>query len=311
MPRPRTYGSKRSVTSSGAAAIFGSERSTTTSSTVVPGNSTFRTDAINELTTKLGKTTLEGNTSEYDADAQAGCISILPGLEPLAAAILADHDRKLCIDDWCSVLPHGSTITKIAEASYAEVYRVKTISGSSIVKVMQLRVPSDEASLEIETANEVANVVSEIRIMNALTEVPGFVTFKATFVVQGPPPKPIVNAYHEYLSNRLYLSINDEDERSYFPDPATAYTGESTFLVLELGDAGNVMESVLVNDISLVWDLFLGVVMALSRAELTNEFEVSFLPSFIKYILLSSARFHPSFHFPRHPVIVPSRLTYS
>ena len=111
--------------------------------------------------------------------------------------------------------------------------------------------------------------------MNALTEVPGFVTFKGTYIVHGPPPDAIIAAYQTFLEKY------QQEEGSNFPDPKDAFNTNSTFLVLELGDAGDVMESVEVYDISQVWDLFLGTVMALSRAEITNEFEVPMPPSFL------------------------------
>lgn len=130
---------------------------------------------------------------------------------------------------------------------------------------MQLKVPSDPASHTLDTAAEVEHVISEIRIMNALTTVPGYVTFKGTYIVQGPPPKAIADAHEAHLPQLT--------EGSWFPHPATGFNENSTFLVLELGDAGDVLQGVPLDQLSKVWDLFLGVVMALSRAEITNEFE--------------------------------------
>jgi serine/threonine-protein kinase haspin len=192
----------------------------------------------------------------------------VPGLEPLIEAHRVDTGKDISVLDWLAILPPSSSITKIAEASYAEVYRITASAGSSIIKIMQLQVPSDEASYEIETANAVENVVSEIRIMNALTEVPGYVTFKGTYIVQGPPPKAIIDAYTNHLETY------QEDEGSYFPHPETDFNANSTFLVLELGDAGEVLENIPIVHLNQVWDLFLGVVLAVSRAEITNEFEV-------------------------------------
>lgn len=101
--------------------------------------------------------------------------------------------------------------------------------------------------------------------MNALTTVPGYVTFKGTYIVQGPPPKAIADAHEAHLPKL--------EEGSWFPHPATGFNENSTFLVLELGDAGDVLERVPLDQLHKVWDLFLGVVMALARAEITNEFE--------------------------------------
>lgn len=166
---------------------------------------------------------------------------------------------------WDLVLPSDSTLQKIAEASFAEVYRVMNGDGTSILKIMQLKVSTDPASLDIRTACAVETVISELRIMNALTEVPGFVTFKEVHLIQGKPGTQIKEAWDA----RFALS----DNKSEFPDPDD-YTSESTFLVIELGDAGNALEDCKMEHIEQVWDVLLGVIMALSRAEFTNEFEV-------------------------------------
>lgn len=261
----RTYGTRRPVVAAGAARIFGGE------------------GTVESVTDLLASTRLEEKDEESVSVKGAHCplpspspsltttSAALEGLEPLVDAIKIDTGTNINVLTWKDVLPHGSTITKIAEASYAEVYRVTTKSfESSIIKILQLRVPADEASYEIETANVVENVVSEIRIMNALTEVPGFVTFKGTYIVQGPPTKQIADAHDAHLEK---LHEDGYEDGSNFPHPGLAFNEHSTFLVLELGDAGSVLESIPMADNDQVWDVLLGVVMALSRAEITSKFE--------------------------------------
>lgn len=261
--KTRTYGSKRSVITAGSSAIFG-------------GNAeSLVLDSVDDLTEALAETGLgETAANDFDSSSTEAESSIseasaselaVPGLELLIEAHKADTGHGISVLPWTSVLPCGSSITKIAEASFAEVYRVTTKAGSSIIKIMQLKVPSDIASYELETAAEVEHVISEIRIMNALTTVPGYVTFKGTYIVQGPPPKAIADAHEAHLPKL--------EEGSWFPHPATGFNENSTFLVLELGDAGDVLERVPLDQLHKVWDLFLGVVMALARAEITNEFE--------------------------------------
>jgi len=53
------------------------------------------------------------------------------------------------------------------------------------------------------------------------------------------------------------------------------YTEDTLFLAIELGDAGTVLEDVAINDNDQLWDIFLGVVVALSHAEASFQFEVS------------------------------------
>jgi serine/threonine-protein kinase haspin len=193
-------------------------------------------------------------------------------LLPLKTAYKADRSTVLAIQDWSNILPESSTLTKIAEASYAEVYRISSNGESSIIKVMQLKVPTDPASLKNDAASEVKNVVSEIRIMNALTIVPGFVRFKDAHLVQGTPPDAVARAFERFENEK---EGKKKAEASWFPLPSS-YIEESTFLVIELGDAGLALENIGIEYIDQVWDVFIGVVMALSRGEVANEFEVCF-----------------------------------
>lgn len=171
---------------------------------------------------------------------------------------------------WDEVLSSSTTtIEKIAEASYAEVYRCTNAEGTSILKVMQLKVSSDPASLDISTAHIVEDVIAELRIMNDLTTLPGFVTFKDAYLIKGKPVSQIKKAWDAWVKKS-----NDE---SQFPDPDT-FGPKSTFLVIELGDAGEELEATPMKTIEQVWDVLLGVIIALARAESTNEFEVR--PSF-------------------------------
>ncbi len=203
-------------------------------------------------------------------------------LSPLANAYLTDRNAPLLISTWPQVIPPSSTISKIAEASFAEVYRITTPIGTSILKVLQLRIPTDPSSLEIETAIDASDLVAEIRIMNVLAEVPGFVGFKDAHLIQGKFAPALEEAYWGYLEGDEY----EEEKESFFPDPGE-FTNESTFLVLELADAGTVLEDCEVVTVDQVWDLWLGVVMALSRAEVMCEFEVCVSPIHLSLSYLS------------------------
>ncbi len=113
--------------------------------------------------------------------------------------------------------------------------------------------------------------------MNALTSVPGFVTFKEAHLVQGKPTIAYTKAYEQWETQ--------DKNYSNFPHP-TKYSDRSFFLVVELGDAGSVLEEYEITSIDEVWDIFLGVVMALARAESSNEFEVPTLLLFISLPLM-------------------------
>jgi hypothetical protein len=178
----------------------------------------------------------------------------------------------MTINNWDIVLPPNSTLVKIAEASFAEVYRVTTSNNdTSILKIMQLKVSSDPVSIDMSTTISAETVISEIRIMNAMTEIPGFVTFKDAHIIKGKPGLPIKEAYEHHRQIHLLPERKDSD----FPDPDD-YTADSTFLVIELGDAGVELENYQLDTVEKVWDILLGIIIALARAELSNEFEVCF-----------------------------------
>jgi serine/threonine-protein kinase haspin len=204
-------------------------------------------------------------------------------IQPLVDAYFTDRGITISPNSWDSVLPSHSTLQKIAEASFAEVYRVINADGTSILKIMQLKVSTDPGSLDIRTACAVESVISELRIMNALTEIPGFVTFKEAHIIRGKPGPQIKQAWNAHFA----LS----GDKSEFPHPED-YTSDSTFLVIELGDAGNVLEDYKMEHIEQLWDVLLGAIIALSRAEFTNDFEVCSHLYLYAYLQFSFSHFH-------------------
>jgi serine/threonine-protein kinase haspin len=206
-------------------------------------------------------------------DATSSSQSSLPNQESLSEVLkpLLESYEADCHDSieelpWSDLLPSSATVAKIAEASFAEVFRVtSSIGETSILKIMPLRVPSDPGSLEMDTAIQIEDVVSEVRIMNALTTLPGFVIFKAAYIVQGKPSIDFIEAHNKHSDSR---------GGSYFPDPDT-YTSSSVFLVIELDDAGDALDDIDIDSVDAIWDILLGVIIAVSKAETAYEFEVS------------------------------------
>ncbi|TEY75125.1 hypothetical protein BOTCAL_0065g00270 [Botryotinia calthae] len=190
-------------------------------------------------------------------------LRLAASLSPLLTAYEKDNGYPLATKNWDDVLAAGSSIQKIAEASYAEVFRITNPVGSSILKLQRLKVSTDPTSKKSDTAIKVDTVVSEMRLMNALTEIPGFVKFKDAHIVEGKPPAAFVTAYEGHL---------DAGGESYFPHP-NKISKHAVFLAIELGDAGHVLEKYPIKNVDQLWDIFLGVVIALARAEIEHEFE--------------------------------------
>lgn len=189
-------------------------------------------------------------------------------LSPLFAAIRKDSLGPLGFHDWGDVIVEdsGIQVEKIAEASFAEVYRVKGPAGNSnIVKVVRIKVAAEECCEKYESFTTANDMVSELRIINSLVPVPGFVRFSRAYVVKGHPCTQLVDAYDAYSASH--------GGHSEHIDPRH-YTDKSTFLIVELADAGFVLEDIDITNIDEVWDVMVGVTMALARAELDREFEV-------------------------------------
>ncbi|KAM3068101.1 hypothetical protein ACMFMF_009466 [Clarireedia jacksonii] len=238
----------------------------TAKSIAVLEKTVLKDDTLDEIVVSIEKVTI----SPSPVDEAASPIP-LPALKPALAASLAplldayeiDRGYPLATKKWDDVLAPGSTLEKIAEASYAEVFRITNPIGSSILKLLRLKVPTDPTSKKSDTAIKVETVVSEMRLMNALTEIPGFVKFKDAHIVEGKPPTAFVEAYEAHVESA---------EESYFPHP-NDISEAAVFLAIELGDAGCVLEQCKISNIHQMWDIFLGVVIALARAEIEYQFE--------------------------------------
>lgn len=168
-------------------------------------------------------------------------------------------------EEWGLVLDGIASIEKIAEASYAEVYRISTPKDTSIIKVMRIRTEEDPDSLFCDSAMKFEDMISEIRIMQALDQHHGFLRLKAAKVITGKVTDAMLDACNEYLSYHHNYSSHPHPED---------YSENSKFLVIELGDAGEVLENLLVDSTERVWDVIIGTVLSLACAEMALEFEV-------------------------------------
>ncbi|AEO69200.1 uncharacterized protein THITE_2029684, partial [Thermothielavioides terrestris NRRL 8126] len=179
----------------------------------------------------------------------------------------------LCWDDVC---PPGDSIEKIAEASYAEVYRITNAHGTSIIKVIRLESPikaqtkaQQRSGLVDEEPRSEEDMEGELQISEWLSDIPGFVVFKERYLVEGKAPKALVET-HQAFHRRM--KRKDPDRLQYYPSPSR-YLDETRFMVVELGDAGTALEDFPLTSISQVWDVFLHTALALARAEDLAEFE--------------------------------------
>jgi serine/threonine-protein kinase haspin len=199
-----------------------------------------------------------------------------PEEPPSFLSTLSSASSSLRILTWDDVCPPGDTITKIAEASYAEVYRVTNARGTSIIKVVRLTSPikpqtkSQLASgLVDEQPHSQADLAGELRVSEWLADVPGFVVYKERYVVRGKTTKALLETHRGFARR---AKRKDPDRLQFYPSPSR-YLDDTQFLVVELGDAGTALEDFCLERVEQVWDVFLHTAIALARAEDLARFE--------------------------------------
>lgn len=178
---------------------------------------------------------------------------------------------------WSEVCPPGDKIVKIAEASYAEVYRVTNERGTSIIKVIRMESPikaqtktQEKSGLVDEEAHSESDLMGELKISEWLADIPGFVVYKERYVVQGKACRELLETHQTFHKK---AKRQDPDRLQFYPSPSR-YLADTKFLVVELGDAGSALEDFELTSTDQLWDIFFHVAIALARAEAHIEFEV-------------------------------------
>lgn len=185
--------------------------------------------------------------------------------------------NSLRVLTWEDVCPAGDDIVKIAEASYAEVYRVSNARGTSIIKAIRLDSPIKRqtkaqvrAGLVDEEPHAEADVDGELQVSEWLADVPGFVVYKEKYLVRGKATSRLLETHRAFQQR---MKRQDPGRAQFYPSPSR-YLDDTSFLVVELGDAGTALEDWQVQDESQLWDIFLLEAVALARAENLAKFEV-------------------------------------
>ena len=195
--------------------------------------------------------------------------------------------------EWSYQLSSHFDITKIAEASFGEVYRLSLLerlpgfssSDESVFKIIALRPPEGllpaqkraraAALKKIENMSKPEDVANEVRLLQRMSMIPGFTNFRDVRVVQGRPPQPFTKAFKDYN----VLQKARKKELSHFPDPAkkSSYPEDQLWAIVEMQDAGTDLEYMVENgqcsSIWSTWDIFWHVVLSLAKGEEGAEFE--------------------------------------
>jgi serine/threonine-protein kinase haspin len=220
---------------------------------------------------------------------------------PLIA--LSDGKKVVPFEQWSAELEPHFEFTKIAEASFSEVFRLSstnttgTSNQESVLKVVALKTPPKaplpcqlqtravrdrEGQIEKEMAerdeqdawkSEVADVLSEVKLLRNLNHIPGFTNFRDLTILQGRPS----NAFSEAW--KLWNKARPRGKKSEFPDPSKkiSYDENQLWAIVEMQDAGTDCEKLMehggLSSIWEVWDVFWAVCLSVAKAEETCKFE--------------------------------------
>ncbi|KAH7075271.1 hypothetical protein FB567DRAFT_536526 [Paraphoma chrysanthemicola] len=212
--------------------------------------------------------------------------------------------RKIMpFEQWSSQLEPHFEVTKIAEASFSEVYRLTTkylttpTREESVLKVVALKTPPNaplpcqaqarpvrdrqrqtakemaERAENDQWKSEVTDILSEVQLLQNLNDIPGFTNFRDLTILQGRPSQSFANAW------KLWNKSRPRGKKSEFPDPSKMLSYDDTQLwaIVEMQDAGTdcekLMEAGGLSTVWEVWDVFWGVCLSVAKAEETCRFE--------------------------------------
>lgn len=284
----RTYGKRARKPQPGKALA---ELDVNVSMSTTTSKSTESDDTITKITKKLKDVTIhEGQKTKPSAKLRAAPPAAAPlplppqtprrphQLDiPSLAPTPLDTPEESQILSWEDVCPFGDRIEKIAEASYAEVYRITNDRGTSIIKVIRLDSPikpqtkaQQKSGLVDEEPHSEDDLAGELQISELLADIPGFVIYKEKYSVQGKTTPALLETHQTFHKK---MKRKDPDRLQFYPSPSR-YMNDTKFLVVELGDAGTALEDLEILSVDQIWDIFLHVSVALARAENLVRFEV-------------------------------------
>jgi serine/threonine-protein kinase haspin len=200
---------------------------------------------------------------------------------------------------WAKKVAEHFTITKVAEGSFGEVFKLDkpdplssssalfppppphkqqtstTTKTDSIFKLIPLRPKSSKTTKQ----TSLESLLREIQLLKLLDPIPGFARFRDLTVLQGPYPTPFYTAHFDHKARRPGESQNQAPSK---------YPAQQLWAMIEMDDAGSELASLSRPTAHQIFDVFWQVCYTLSCGEEMVEFEVGvscpfsfpFLPPF-------------------------------
>lgn len=209
----------------------------------------------------------------------------LEHLRPLTKleGVACTRDIQLWHAEWTSFC----NIVKIAEGTYGSVFRLSDKSGShraTIGKLMPLRAKCGVGSKKA-TNTSIVDAASEIKLMELMNDVPGFVVFRGAEVLIGSLPKALRTEYAVFQKREM--SRNDAE---CFSMAETSFPRHQAWLFIEMDNAGMELDRAFHQTdqsgllqvsksgerylpVQRTRDIFWGTVEALARGEEMHNFE--------------------------------------
>ncbi|CUS09873.1 unnamed protein product [Tuber aestivum] len=179
-----------------------------------------------------------------------------------AGSLSTEHLLRLCtnasildFEEYINSLAETSSIRKLGEASYSEVF-LQSTPGSLTTTVLKI-IPFgglDQCELE--------SIIQEVRITKAMGDIEGFIGFRGAFVVQGYFPQLLMDEWGIYDEER-----GSENERPDF------YAEDQQFAIICLENGGTDLEHFDLEGWEEAWGVFWQVTLALARGEKERDFE--------------------------------------
>lgn len=168
-------------------------------------------------------------------------------------------------------------LEKVGEGSFGEVFRATSPDGRAVIlKLMPLNAQKGRGS---KSFTSIASAANEIRLLERMQRVPGFVEFRGAAVLIGQLPKRFMDLWKEYESSGRTVESRD-------PSKKTSYVSDQLWLLLEMSDAGRNLEpgqyappgETAIKGgrylgTSRTWDIFWEVVKSVAKAECWAQFE--------------------------------------
>ena len=204
-------------------------------------------------------------------------------LEPLTSVEGVVSEFKH-IQKWFDQWTLHCDVTKIAEGSFGSAFKLSDKEGlqePTIGKLMPLRPKSGKGSRK-PGYTHITDAVSEIRLLETMSQVPGFVEFRSAEVLIGDLPKALKQEYRSYKTRC-------KGNKGSFCD--LRYSNDQTWVFIEMGNAGTELEDALLPEseenmilekdengqwmlrVQHIRDIFWGVAEALANGEEAQEFE--------------------------------------